>query len=85
MPKDGFYFDSIIRQGPIDEDALDPRDNLEEFAIYSDEVLTHLDHESRRLIEETDRAVVFSFTGTSFGDVANTTAPPNSARRTENI
>jgi hypothetical protein len=75
MPKDGFYFDSIIRQGPIDEDALDPRDNLEEFTIYSDDVLALLDRESRRLFEETDRAVVYSFTGTSFGDVANTTAP----------
>ena len=31
MPKGGFYFDSIIRQEPIDEDNLDPADNIEEF------------------------------------------------------
>ncbi len=75
MPTGGYYFDSIIRQQPIDEAALDPRDNLEEFGRYSDGVLDHLARESRRLREETDRAVVYSFTGTSFGDVANTTAP----------
>ena len=31
MPKDGYFFDSIVRQKPIDEDRLDPADNLEEF------------------------------------------------------
>ncbi len=32
MPKGGFYFDSIIRQPPIDDAKLNPADNLEEFA-----------------------------------------------------
>ena len=36
MPKDGFFFDSIIRQAPIDEAKLDPADNLEEFGPISD-------------------------------------------------
>jgi len=31
MPAGGYYFDGIVRQPPIDEAALDPRDNLEEF------------------------------------------------------
>ena len=31
MPKAGYFFDSIIRQEPIDEDNLNPEDNLEEF------------------------------------------------------
>jgi hypothetical protein len=33
MPKGGYYFDSIIRQRPIDDAKLDPADNLEEFEI----------------------------------------------------
>jgi len=31
MPAGGDFFDAIIRQEPIDEDRLDPADNLEEF------------------------------------------------------
>ena len=75
MPKDGHYFDSIIRQKPIEEDKLDVRDNLEEFVVYSDDTLDFLERESERLFRETERAIVYNFTGTSFGDVANTTGP----------
>ena len=32
MPKGGYFFDSIIRQEPIDEERLNPEDNLEEFS-----------------------------------------------------
>ena len=31
MPKGGYFFDSIIRQPPLDEDHLRVEDNLEEF------------------------------------------------------
>src|SRR5512136_2776772 len=31
MPHDGYFFDTIVRQEPIDEDKLDPADNFEEF------------------------------------------------------
>ena len=31
MPKDGFFFDSIIRQKPIDHDHIDPEDNTEQY------------------------------------------------------
>ena len=41
MPKDGYFFDTIIRQEPIDEDKLDPEDNLEEFGPISDADLAH--------------------------------------------
>jgi hypothetical protein len=75
MPNGGFYFDSIIRQRPIVEEQLNPADNLEEFGIYSDETLDWIRTRSAFLRETTDRAIVYGFTGTSFGDVANTTAP----------
>ena len=43
MPKDGFFFDSIIRQEPIDEAKLDPADNLEEFGPISERDLRYFD------------------------------------------
>ena len=75
MPKDGHYFDSIIRQRPIDDNNLNVEDNLEEFVPYSDELLDYLDKQSEFLYNNSERAVVYGFTGTSFGDVANTTGP----------
>ena len=75
MPKDGYYFDSIIRQKPIDDSNLNVEDNLEEFVLYSDETLEHLRKQSEFLYARSDRSIVYSFSGTSFGDVANTTGP----------
>ena len=69
MPNGGYFFDAIIRQQPIDEDHLDPADNLEEFGPISEEELAHLEREARRA-SATGRAVVANFGGTSFGDIA---------------
>src|SRR5512136_299211 len=41
MPAGGFYFDTIIRQPPIDDATLKVEDNLEEFGPISDDDLTH--------------------------------------------
>jgi hypothetical protein len=70
MPKDGWYFDAIVRQPPIDDDNLNVEDNLEEFGYISDEDLAHFKNEAERLYNETDRAILGSFGGTSFGDIA---------------
>ena len=75
MPRGGYYFDAIIRQPPIDEDRLDPRDNAEEFVLLSDADLQHFERESRRLRAESDRAIVGSVPGTAFGDIALVPAP----------
>lgn len=69
MPKDGYFFDAIIRQEPIDEDQLDPKDNLEEFGPISESELEFLEESARRA-RTSGRAVVASFGGTSFGDIA---------------
>ena len=69
MPNGGYFFDAIIRQPPIDEDHLNPADNLEEFGPISEEELAHLEREARRA-SATGRAVVANFGGTSFGDIA---------------
>ena len=33
MPTNGYFFDTIVRQEPIDEDHLNVEDNLEEFGL----------------------------------------------------
>ncbi len=69
MPAGGFYFDSIIRQEPIDEDRLTPQDNLEEFAVLSEEDLVHFE-ESIRQAEGSERAIIVTIGGMSLGDIS---------------
>ncbi|MCF7688511.1 MAG: hypothetical protein K9M98_10540 [Cephaloticoccus sp.] len=69
MPASGYFFDAIVRQEPIDEDQLDPRDNCEEFTPLSPADLEHWRLEIARLQGET-RAVVGGIGGTGFGDIA---------------
>jgi hypothetical protein len=75
MPKDGYYFDSIVRQGPIDDATLNVEDNLEEFGPISQADLTHLEKESHRLYEQTDQALVMVLGGMAFGDIALVPGP----------
>ena len=75
MPKGGFYFDSIVRQPPIDENNLSIEDNLEEFGPIADTDLEHFRREAKRLSTQTDKAVLANFGGTAFGDIALVPAP----------
>jgi hypothetical protein len=75
MPKGGFYFDSIIRQKPMDEARLNPADNLEEFVPVSDENLKIYEQRASELYNNTDLAIAAGFPGTAFGDIALVPAP----------
>jgi hypothetical protein len=68
MPQGGYFFDAIIRQEPIDEERLNPADNVQEFGPISDEDLDWL-ATSARTARATGRAVMASFGGTAFGDI----------------
>ena len=70
MPADGYYFDSIVRQEPIDDDHLNVEDNLQEFVPISDDELQHFATGAERLFRETDKAILANFGGTAFGDIA---------------
>ncbi len=74
LPKNGFYFDSIVRQEPIDEAKLDPEDNLEEFGPISEADLEYFDA-ATRAAEATGRGVIATFGGTGYGDIALVPAP----------
>jgi len=75
MPHGGFYFDTIVRQPPIDDAKLNVEDNLEEFGPLSDEELQYFRNEAERLYQETDKAILANFGGTAFGDIALVPAP----------
>jgi len=70
MPKGGFYFDAIIRQPPVEDSKLNVEDNLEEFGPISDEELKRFGREAERLYTQTDKAILATFGGTAFGDIA---------------
>ena len=74
MPGSGFFFDTIIRQEPIDDDKLNVEDNLEEFQPISPEDLKYFEAEAGRLAKS-DRAVVATFGGTAIGDIALVPGP----------
>ena len=75
MPNGGWYFDTIIRQDPIDDDHLDVEDNLQEFGPIADADLEHLRREADRIWTQTDKAILANFGGTAFGDIALVPAP----------
>ena len=75
MPRNGWYFDAIIRQPPIDDANLNMEDNLEEFGPISDEELDHFRREAVRLHSETEQAIFATFPNFSFGDIAMVPAP----------
>jgi len=75
MPAGGYYFDTIVRQPPIDDEHLDPADNLQEFALISNEDLKYFAATASLLYEETDKAIFASLGGTAFGDIALVPVP----------
>lgn len=75
LPAGGWYFDSTVRQGEIDDDKLNVEDNLEEFKLIEDEELERLERESKDLYENTDKAILFILSGTGFGDIALVPGP----------
>ncbi|MCQ2394555.1 MAG: methyltransferase [Kiritimatiellae bacterium] len=75
MPKGGFYCDAIVRQDPIDDDHLNPADNLEEFQPVSETDLAWLKAQMEKTYRETDKAIVMNLPGMAFGDIAFVPAP----------
>ena len=75
MPNGGFYFDSIMRQVPIDDANLNVEDNLEEFGPIPDDQLEHLKNEAETLYTQTNKAIVMVLSGMAYGDIALVPGP----------
>jgi len=74
MPKGGHFFDTIIRQPPLDEDKLNPEDNLEEFGPVTEEYLEHL-RDAVPYAASTGRGVMMVLPGMGLGDIALVPGP----------
>jgi hypothetical protein len=75
MPLGGYFFDSIVRQPPIDEDRLDPADNTEEFAPLDEADLAFYREQKRWFEERRDFGALLVIPGAAFGDIALVPAP----------
>jgi hypothetical protein len=74
LPQGGYFFDTIIRQPPLDESRLDPRDNLQEFGPISESTLGFF-KSAAAAARKTGRFVMANFGGTGLGDIALVTGP----------
>jgi hypothetical protein len=74
MPSTGYFFDTLIRQEPVDEAKLNVDDNLEEFAPLS---AVDIEYWTRQIeiAKKSDRGIVANFGGTALGDIALVPAP----------
>jgi hypothetical protein len=83
MPEDGFFFDAIIRQKPIDFDHLNPDDNTEQFQPLTEAQLDGIEEDARAL-DSGEYAVFASLVNTNLGDIAWVPGPdlidPNGVR-----
>lgn len=75
MPKGGFFIDSIIRQKEIDEEHLDPGDNMEEFTVMGDDDVAYLKEEYKRINKNGEYATVGMISNSGFGDIAFVPGP----------
>jgi len=69
MPKAAYFFDALNRQGILEESALDPEDNVEEFTLMSAEDVDYW----KIAVQEahaTGRGLIANFGGTGIGDIA---------------
>ncbi len=75
MPKGGYFFDSVRRQEPIQEDKLDPMDNCEEFGELSQEDVEYFAKRVDYYYQNSDYGIYLTIPGVAFGDIALVPAP----------
>ena len=69
MPKTGYFFDAVIRQEPIDDEKLNPEDNLEEFEPIDNGTLEYWERTIDSL-SASGKGIIASLGGTALGDIA---------------
>ncbi len=69
MPGTGYFFDAVIRQQPIDEENLNPEDNLEEFISIDNDTLDYWERTVKQL-SLAGKGIIASLGGTALGDIA---------------
>lgn len=69
MPDGCYFVNAIERIDLVDEDSLNPEDNMEEFGLMSEEDVNHFVSEINKA-DRTGKAIVASFGGAALGDIA---------------
>lgn len=69
MPSECYFINAVERQEYVDDDALDPIDNMEEFGRLSEEDMQYYIRTVQQAAS-TGKAVVAGFGGTALGDIA---------------
>jgi hypothetical protein len=76
MPEGGYYFDTIVRQEPIDESKLDPKEWVAQtYSLYTEEELRFVEETSRFWFENSEYGILGNFWGAGFGDIATVPGP----------
>ncbi len=75
LPKGGYFFDSIVRQPPLEEATMDPRDNMEEFALFGPADLEFYRARRQWFEERREYGAILVIPGAGFGDIALVPAP----------
>ena len=70
MPYKGYFFDSTVRKPDVDDENLDPGDNLEGMGIISDEEIQVLKEKAENIYNNTDYAIIGMHVVSSLGDIA---------------
>jgi hypothetical protein len=74
MPADGYFFDDIVRQPPIDDEHLDPAANTEEFGLLPQEDIDWF-RATAAAAHATGRAVLAMAPGAGLGDIGLISGP----------
>jgi len=75
MPEGGYFFDCIVRQEPLEEEKLDPKDNIEEFGLLNEPDLTYFRQMKLWLEQRKGVGSILIIPGAAFGDIALVPAP----------
>ena len=71
MPKDGDFFDAIVRQDPRAEEHLDPREFVkDQISPYTEAQLGYLQQQADDLYRNTDKSLVGWWAQGALGDIA---------------
>jgi len=84
MPKDGYYFDSIVRKEEFDEETANGRKDFEEtYTLYDEEYLRDLENYADDYYKNTEYSVFGSIQGAGLGNLAE--IPGEALKRTPGI
>jgi uroporphyrinogen-III decarboxylase len=76
MPREGYYFDLLVRQEPLDERNLNPEDWAnQQYSIFSEETLKYLENKADELYKNTELCIIGEFIDASFGDISVVPGP----------